>query len=163
MRHLFSCFILNPMQTTKKKPTFNQSTMGETQSAMKKQQEQQHEKGGASDAAAADAAVQFPGKTNPKFPSSIPKPTEDFMMGGGAAEGMSIGFMLLIGVLILTVIILNIVGTVSAVKYAKRKTPSENEKVIAGASAVGSWILFPLLSIVPIVMEGNAAKKDKKD
>ena len=85
------------------------------------------------------------------------------MMGGGAAEGMSIGFMLLIGVLILTVIILNIVGTVSAVKYAKRKTPSENEKVIAGASAVGSWILFPLLSIVPIVMEGNAAKKDKKD
>lgn len=65
-----------------------------------------------------------------------------------------------VGLVILAVVILNIVGSVAAVKFINRKDSLEGSKVAAGMFAAGGWLFFPF-SIVPIVMEGKAKAKDK--
>lgn len=100
------------------------------------------------------------GLTNPKFPSAVsgsPSSQEDEDI-----IQMSPGIILVVGILILAVIIINIIGTVAAVKFVGRKKPTEGAKVAAGVTAAGGWLVFPFLSIIPIIMEGNAAKAEKE-
>ena len=78
-------------------------------------------------------------------------------------SSVKIGIKVLMGIVLLALLVLSVMGTVAAVNYTRRKKPTKDEKIAACAAAVGGWIFSPFLSIVPIVMENNAAKVAKVD